>query len=218
MTGGGIDFKTGSRWNFENIFLEPEREFNAEPEPKKGLGILGAELALRLGRQRRLPVWIRGPKPVSRSMRLRCPFSEARRLQGPGQFGSGGDWVSQGQDHASHCSGLRAGTQTGKPQSGAWLTPSEPSLEMPSWKEDPALKRPAVALVGGAAGTTSESVARPLEAPFPPQPERPVLTPACERERQGGQRPLSNLQSSGKPRRLGPSPGPHSSWRREAGM
>lgn len=61
VTGGGIDFKTGSRWNFENILLEPEREFDVEPEPKKGLGILGAELALRLGRQRRVPFGSEGP-------------------------------------------------------------------------------------------------------------------------------------------------------------
>lgn len=91
VTGGGIDFKTGSRRNFENILLEPEREFDAEPEPKKGLGILGAELALRLGRRRRVPVWIPGPQPVSRSMGLRGPFSEGRRLPGPGQLGSGSD-------------------------------------------------------------------------------------------------------------------------------
>lgn len=54
MAGGGIDFKIGSTTNLENIFLEPERKLDAEPKPKVGLGVgvLGAESAPRLARQR----------------------------------------------------------------------------------------------------------------------------------------------------------------------
>lgn len=35
VTGGGTDFKTGSKRNFATISFVPERESDAEPEPKK---------------------------------------------------------------------------------------------------------------------------------------------------------------------------------------
>lgn len=106
VIGGGIDFKIGSKWNFETIFLELERELDKEPDPTKvwgRLGPKGGETGVSSGR---------GLRPQSRRARgrenhgacaqhdlsLHSPSrwaeSVVRWLEGLPRLSSRGEWAS----------------------------------------------------------------------------------------------------------------------------
>ena len=95
MTGGGIDFKIGSKWKFENIFLS----YRGSVEE---WGELGPSWLQGWGGSHEFRFGTEGPKQVTPwSTSLTCPFSEAWRLKGRGSLALAvTGQAARGQDRA----------------------------------------------------------------------------------------------------------------------